>query len=76
VVTAAPIHHDRARIAELTAREGQCVNEATPPSGAMYELARRSMTNRVPSSYQARKLWPIFLAEGAELRVLETRRAV
>ena len=62
--TPARLSLDRARIAELTAREEKRLNEQTPMSGEMYRRARRSMVGGVPSSYQVREPWPIYLAEG------------
>jgi glutamate-1-semialdehyde 2,1-aminomutase len=55
---------DPKRVAELTAREEQRLNDRTRKSGEMYERARASMVNGVPSSYQQRDPWPIFLTEG------------
>jgi glutamate-1-semialdehyde 2,1-aminomutase len=65
----APVTLDRARIRELTEREQRRFNERTPKSGEMFERARRSMVNGVPSSYQVRDPWPIYLAEGRGSRV-------
>ncbi len=56
---------DRRRIAELAAREARQLNERTPGSAACYERARRSMPGGVPSSYQVRDPWPIYLDRGA-----------
>ena len=64
MVTAAQVTLDRARIQELTEREERLLNDRTPKSGAMYERARRSMVGGVPSSYQVRDPWPIYLDEG------------
>ena len=67
--TLAPAALDRARIADLTAREERRLNEQTPKSGEMYERARRSMVGGVASSYQVRDPWPIYLSEGRGSRV-------
>ncbi len=55
---------DRARIAELTAREAARLDERTPASAAMYARARQTLAGGVASSYQARAPWPIYLERG------------
>ena len=69
MATAAPVALDRARIEELTEREEKRLNQRTPRSGEMFARARRSMVNGVPSSYQVRDPWPIYLVEGRGSRV-------
>jgi glutamate-1-semialdehyde 2,1-aminomutase len=69
MVIAAPVRLDRARIQELADREEAQLNQATQKSGEMYARARESMVNGVPSSYQVRDPWPIYLAEGRGSRV-------
>lgn len=69
MVTSAPVKLDRARIEELTSREEQALNDRTPGSGAMYERARQTMAGGVPSSYQLRDPWPIYLSEGKGSKV-------
>jgi glutamate-1-semialdehyde 2,1-aminomutase len=69
MVAVAPAKLDRSRIRELTERETRRLNERTPKSGEMFERARRSMVNGVPSSYQVRDPWPIFLEAGQGSRV-------
>ncbi|MDQ3693694.1 MAG: aspartate aminotransferase family protein [Chloroflexota bacterium] len=64
MVTSAPVKVGRARIERLTGIESKRLNERTPKSGQMFERARHSMVNGVPSSYQVRTPWPIYLAEG------------
>ncbi|MCL2454902.1 MAG: aspartate aminotransferase family protein [Micrococcales bacterium] len=59
-----PVTLDRARIAELTAREAARLDERTQASGAMYERARQTLSGGVASSYQARDPWPIYLDRG------------
>ncbi len=55
---------DRARIAELTAREQERLDADTLGSKAMYERARASLTGGVASSYQLRDPWPIYFERG------------
>ena len=60
---------DRARIAELTERETRKLNESTPESGRAFERARKSLASGVPSSYQVRDPYPIYLTRGDGPRV-------
>ncbi len=60
---------DRRRIAELTAREEQRLNERTPGSGAMFRRAHAVLSGGVASSYQLREPWPIYLSHGEGPRV-------
>lgn len=62
--TRTPVTLDRARIAELTAREAARLNERTPASAAMYERAKGTLSGGVASSYQVRAPWPIYLERG------------
>jgi len=55
---------DRARIAELTAREEARLNERTTASRAMYDRADKVLSGGVASSYQLRDPWPIYLERG------------
>ena len=55
---------DRARIAELTEREQQRLDERTQGSRALYERARKALSGGVASAYQAREPWPIYLSHG------------
>src|SRR5215831_11152075 len=55
---------DRSRIAELTEREQQRLNERTSASAKLYERARTSLSGGVASSYQDRVPWPIYLSHG------------
>ncbi|MBL8931725.1 MAG: aspartate aminotransferase family protein [Kineosporiaceae bacterium] len=59
-----PVSIDRARIAELTARESARLDERTQGSGKLYERARRTLSAGVASSYQMRDPWPIYLDRG------------
>jgi glutamate-1-semialdehyde 2,1-aminomutase len=55
---------DRARIAELTSREQQRLDETTSASARMYERANRVLAAGVASSYQLRDPWPIYFTHG------------
>ena len=50
---------DRARVAELTAREQERLTKRTPRSGEYFERARAVMPNGVPSSFQSNDPWPV-----------------
>jgi glutamate-1-semialdehyde 2,1-aminomutase len=69
---------DRARIAELTAREQERLDADTLGSKAMYERARQSLTGGVASSYQLREPWPIYFerGEGAEVWDVDGTRRI
>lgn len=58
-----------ARIASLAEQEEARLTAATPGSGALHERALRTMTGGVPSSYQSRDPWPIYLTHGKGARV-------
>jgi glutamate-1-semialdehyde 2,1-aminomutase len=60
---------DRERIAELTQRETDRLNEATKGSAEMYKRANVHLAGGVASSYQSRNPWPIYLEHGAGPRV-------
>jgi glutamate-1-semialdehyde 2,1-aminomutase len=64
VSTPATTSIDRARIAELTEREQQRLDERTQGSRALYERARKALSGGVASAYQAREPWPIYLSHG------------
>jgi glutamate-1-semialdehyde 2,1-aminomutase len=55
---------NRARVAELTARETARLNERTSASAALYERARGVLSGGVASSYQLREPWPIYVSHG------------
>src|SRR4051812_34019425 len=59
-----PITIDRTRIAELTERETQRLNEATKGSGDTFARANEHLASGVASSYQVREPWPIYLERG------------
>src|SRR3954465_13885183 len=65
----APARIDRARIGELTEREGRRLNERTARARAMDERARVHLAGGVASSYQLRDPWPIYLERGEGPRV-------
>jgi glutamate-1-semialdehyde 2,1-aminomutase len=64
MAVAAPVEIDRNRVHELIEREGSRLNERTQESKAMYERAHRTLSGGVPSSYQLREPWPIYLVRG------------
>jgi glutamate-1-semialdehyde 2,1-aminomutase len=55
---------DRARVAELTAREQRRLDGRTQGSRALYERARQALSGGVASAYQTREPWPIYLSHG------------
>ena len=59
----------RAAAAALTAREEERLEARSPASKRMHARAVRSMTSGVPSSYQVRDPWPIYLTHGQGSRV-------
>ena len=64
-----PISLDRARIAELTARESERLNARTQASKAMFERASNHLSGGVASSYQLRDPWPIYIERGEGAKV-------
>src|SRR5205823_6381692 len=56
-----PVQIDERRVAVLTQEELARLNARTPRSAAMFERARRTLSNGVASSYQLRDPWPIYL---------------
>jgi glutamate-1-semialdehyde 2,1-aminomutase len=55
---------DRERIRELTERESKRLDEQTQGSKRMFERARKVLPGGVPSSYQVREPWPLYLERG------------
>jgi glutamate-1-semialdehyde 2,1-aminomutase len=55
---------DRARIAELTAREMEKLEQRTPVSKGRYERAVKVMPKGVPSSFQENNPWPVYVERG------------
>ncbi len=67
--TTTPVTIDRRWIAELTRREAARLDNRTRGSEQMFGRARRTLANGVPSAYQERDPWPIYLERGAGPRV-------
>ena len=67
---------DRERVKELTERESKRLDEQTQASKRMFERAGAVMPGGVPSSYQSREPWPIYLerGEGAVVWDVDGRR--
>jgi glutamate-1-semialdehyde 2,1-aminomutase len=65
-VSAARTAHriDRGRIRDLTEREEKRLAEQTQGSRRTFERARNVLPGGVPSSYQVREPWPIYLERG------------
>ena len=55
---------DRAKVQALVDRETERLNEYSGRSSVMYERAKVHMVNGVPSSYQTREPWPIYMSHG------------
>jgi glutamate-1-semialdehyde 2,1-aminomutase len=74
--TESPAELDRTRIRELTEREATRLDEQTQASKRMFERAHKVLSGGVPSSYQVRKPWPIYLerGEGAAVWDVDGRR--
>ncbi|MGK2875131.1 MAG: aspartate aminotransferase family protein [Nocardioides sp.] len=60
---------DRARIAELTAREATRLDARTGKSAELYGWARAHLSGGVASSYQLRDPWPIYIHKGSGPKV-------
>ena len=60
---------DREKVQMLINREEQRLNANTEVSAQYYERAKRHMVGGVPSSYQARDPWPIYLSHGKGSKV-------
>ncbi len=60
---------DRERIAALTKREEERLNERTQGSAGLYRRAEQVLSGGVASSYQLRDPWPIYLERGEGPRV-------
>src|SRR5256885_8856610 len=56
-----PVQIDERRVSALTRDELARLNERTQRSAAMFERARRTLSDGVASSYQLRDPWPIYL---------------
>ena len=55
---------DRDRIAKLTEREAEALDQRTQGSRELYERAQGPLSGGVASSYQSRDPWPIYLERG------------
>ena len=60
---------ERKRIAELSEAEQAHLRNRTGRSAETYQRAVRSMPNGVPSSFQAREPWPVYIERGEGSRV-------
>jgi glutamate-1-semialdehyde 2,1-aminomutase len=60
---------DRKKVQELTDLEERRLNANTEVSAQMYERAKTHMVGGVPSSYQSRDPWPIYLTRGKGSKV-------
>ena len=60
---------DREKVQMLINREEQRLNANTEVSAQYYERAKKHMVGGVPSSYQARDPWPIYLSNGKGSKV-------
>src|SRR6185436_15968496 len=69
MATVPGVELDRRRIRDLTERENQRLNDATPRSGELFNRADRVLAGGVASSYQLREPWPIYLERGSGPRV-------
>jgi glutamate-1-semialdehyde 2,1-aminomutase len=68
-VVGAGLQIDKGRVVKLTAKEEKRLNDSTPGSGRMYDRAKKTMAGGVPSSYQVRDPWPIYLEKGKGSKV-------
>jgi glutamate-1-semialdehyde 2,1-aminomutase len=62
---------DRGRIAELTRREQQRLNDRTPRSAEYFARAKLVMPNGVPSSFQSNDPWPVYIERGRGVDVVD-----
>jgi glutamate-1-semialdehyde 2,1-aminomutase len=63
--TGPTVQIDPERIRAMTQREAARLNERTPASAAAFTRAERALVGGVPSSYQRRAPYPIYLERGA-----------
>ena len=61
----------REHVAKLVAREEDRLNEYTGHSSVMYERAKVHMVNGVPSTYQVRDPWPIYMTHGKGSKIYD-----
>ncbi|MGH2401442.1 MAG: aspartate aminotransferase family protein [Candidatus Limnocylindria bacterium] len=62
---------DRARIAEIGAREEQAYRDRTRKSAALFERARQSLPLGVASSFQAYDPYPLFMGDARGSRITD-----
>ncbi len=60
---------DRARVAEIAAREEQAYRDRTPKSEVLFERARQSLPLGVASSFQAYDPYPLFMTDARGSRI-------
>jgi glutamate-1-semialdehyde 2,1-aminomutase len=60
---------DRARVAEIGAREEQAYRDRTPKSAALFERASQSLPLGVASSFQAYDPYPLFMTDARGSRI-------
>ncbi len=62
-------HIERARIAEIGAREEQTYRDRSPTSAALFDRARQSLPLGVASSFQAYDPYPLFMTDARGSRI-------
>jgi glutamate-1-semialdehyde 2,1-aminomutase len=62
---------NRARVAEIAAREEEEYRRRTPRSAALYERAKRAMPLGVASSFQAYDPYPLFMTDARGSRITD-----
>ena len=62
---------DRARVAEIGAREERAYRDRTPKSAALFDRARASMPLGVASSFQAYDPYPLFMTDARGSRITD-----
>ncbi len=60
---------DRARVADIGAREEQAYRDRTPKSAELFERARQSLPLGVASSFQAYDPYPLFMTDARGSRI-------
>lgn len=64
MTTANYVQLDPERVERLTQEQRDKFHGKTPKSGELFDRAKKALTGGVPSSYQMRKPWPIYLTHG------------
>jgi glutamate-1-semialdehyde 2,1-aminomutase len=62
---------DRARVAEIGAREEQAYRDRTPKSAALFERAKQSLPLGVASSFQVYDPYPLFMTDARGSRITD-----